>query len=85
VGRQVRVGSQPSSRGKFSISGDSGTYDCASSQKTFVVGFTKPVSSRVPAVTTILGEPSTSTTTGEPQSGQNRRGRGRFEVPPGRV
>jgi hypothetical protein len=43
------------------------------------------VSSRVPAVTTILGEPSTSTTTGEPQSGQNRRGRGRFEVPPGRV
>jgi hypothetical protein len=67
------------------MSGDIGTQDCAASQKIFAVGRTKAVSSSVPAVMTVLAEPSTSTATGELHTAQNRRCSGSPEVPPGCV
>jgi hypothetical protein len=51
----------------------------------FAVGRTKVVSSSVPAITTILAEPSTYAVAGESHTGQKRRCRGKPEVPPGRL
>jgi len=51
----------------------------------FIVGLTKLVSSSVPAMRTILGDPARSMMIGEPQLGQKCRCIGSPLVPPGSV
>jgi hypothetical protein len=51
----------------------------------FIVGLTKLVSSSVPAKIMILGDPSFSMMTGDPQVGQKCRCIGSPLVPPGAV